>query len=190
MDHFFPLSLQRKKAAYGSRLTRLVRLPALDRPTPRRDSPARAAVEQLREHGSEAVRPKAVARGREVQEVVHQLDGQVWRAVLRAVLRAATHPAARHAALVELRLELRLGQRHAAQQARAAVEHADARAVGGRQGADAPVDVRDAGEVVVARGVPPARPPEALGLDSLVAAPREDRLDGVAPCNGGCDHVQ
>ena len=107
-------------------------LPALERPPPRRRrSPARAtlAVEEPREHGGKAVRPEAVARGREVQEVVHELDGQI----LRAILRATTGGAARHghAALVELLLQLRFWQRDGAQQARAAVQHADLVKVGG-----------------------------------------------------------
>ena len=80
--------------ADGLRLVRLAMalgLPALEGPTPRRRaSPARgvrprapqlpvevvppvppvAEVEKAREHGGEAVSPQAVARGREVQEVV------------------------------------------------------------------------------------------------------------------------
>eukprot|EP00964_Phaeocystis_antarctica_P064789 scaffold39017_cov60-Phaeocystis_antarctica.AAC.2 len=59
------------------------------------------------------------------------LDGQILRAVLRAVLLATaqqlTSGAAHcgHAALVGLLLELRLWQRDGAQQACAAVQHAD-----------------------------------------------------------------
>jgi hypothetical protein len=68
--------------ADGLRLVRLaLGLPALEGPTPRRRaSPARGVrpraphasveVEEPREHGGEAVGPEAVARGREVQEVV------------------------------------------------------------------------------------------------------------------------
>ena len=76
--------------ADGLRLVRLAMalgLPALEGPTPRRRaSPARwvrprapqlpvevppvVEVEEPREHGGEAVGPEAVARGREVQEVV------------------------------------------------------------------------------------------------------------------------
>ena len=76
--------------ADGLRLVRLAMalgLPALEGPTPRRRaSPARRVrprapqlpvevppvveVEEPREHGGEAVGPEAVARGREVQEVV------------------------------------------------------------------------------------------------------------------------
>ena len=71
--------------ADGLRLVRLAMalgLPALEGPTPRRRaSPARGVrprapysphveVEEPREQGGEAVGPEAVARGREVQEVV------------------------------------------------------------------------------------------------------------------------